>query len=281
MSIEFNNLNDEEKLKAENDFLKMKIMLEHGAAFGSMQAGEPTLDPEIEHQFLKNIMLFEKQFAKDRKVILLYDKIGRPSQFKPVNEISDAEIDAAWEQLDEYLQSHQINLAALSPKVTARELYRFTVEELFEHEMDDMHLPGFTTNFTYDEFHPDFECENTNTAVNDCIKEILSKVPLQWMVNFKKENLQLNNYQSLAEDEFRAKVNQFKNAYDDMSPAEITAINCSLDDNQCSVNGNFCMTVILQQENIPLSGTWLVEFERDFDLGYWDIHNVQIESIKF
>jgi len=281
MNIEFNNLNNEEKLKAENDFLKMKIMLEHGAEFGSMQACKEGLDPEIENQFLKNIMLFEEQFAKERKIILLYDKIGRPSQFKPVSEISDSEIDAAWKQLDEYLQNHQINLGVLSPRVTAKELYRFTVEELFEHEMDDMHLPGFTTNFTYDEFYPDFEFENTNTATDDCIKEILSKVPLGWMVNFKKENLQLNNYQSLTEDEFRVKVNQFKNAYDDMSPAEITAINCSLDDNQCRVNGYFSMTAILQQEDIPLSGTWLVEFERDFDLGYWNIHNVQIESIKF
>ena len=40
------NLSEEEKLKAENDFLKMKIMLEHGADFY-------TPDKKIQNSTLK------------------------------------------------------------------------------------------------------------------------------------------------------------------------------------------------------------------------------------
>ena len=37
MSDDLQNLNDEEKLKAENEFLKLKLMLEQGAQFGKME----------------------------------------------------------------------------------------------------------------------------------------------------------------------------------------------------------------------------------------------------
>ena len=46
----------EENLRMQNDFLKMKMMAESGAFFG----GEGGLPADIENQFLKNIMEFEK-----------------------------------------------------------------------------------------------------------------------------------------------------------------------------------------------------------------------------
>ena len=53
----------------------MKMMLESGAKFGSMS--EEGLPPEIENQFLKNIMAFEKQ-AQEMKMIKIFDKIETP-----------------------------------------------------------------------------------------------------------------------------------------------------------------------------------------------------------
>jgi len=87
---EFENMSEEEKLKAENDFLKMKMMLERGAEFEKTEKGNE-LSADIENQFLRNIMEFEKQFDQ-HKITTVYDKIGRPIQFKPVNEIPDTEI---------------------------------------------------------------------------------------------------------------------------------------------------------------------------------------------
>ena len=76
---EFKNLDADEKLKAENDFLKMKMMLERGAEFAKTNE-EDALPPDLENQFLRNIMEFEKQFDQ-RKVATVYDKLGQHHQF--------------------------------------------------------------------------------------------------------------------------------------------------------------------------------------------------------
>jgi hypothetical protein len=281
MSEEFENLPDDEKLKAENDFLKMKMMLENGANFGSMQGGENGLDPAIENMFLKNVMDFEKNFAAERKVIKLFDKIGQPTQFIPVNEIPEDEFEAAWQSLDDYLQLNNICLSACSPKVTVKELYRFTVEELFDHEMDDFAMPGFTTHFTYDEFYPDIEYENTNIAVDDCIRAILRKDPMEWMTYFGKDSLRLNNHLLLSEDGFKEKVNFFKQAYDEIDNLEVVATSFLAQGKGCIVTGNYAFTALIEKENIQLSGDWEVAFEKDDAFEYWYINSVQIAGIQF
>ncbi len=110
------------------------------------------LPADIENQFLRNIMEYEKQ-AAERKMMKVFDKIERPSHFKPVNEIPDDEIENAWHNLDEYLKKYGIDLSICSPNISDRELYRFTTEELFNHEMNATNVPGWwvvslTMNFT-------------------------------------------------------------------------------------------------------------------------------------
>jgi hypothetical protein len=273
--------NEEETLKNENEFLKMKMTLESGARFGSMS--EEGLPPEIENQFLKNIMAFEKQ-AQEMKIIKIFDKIERPSHFKPVSEISDDDIDNAWKILYAHLNKYGIELSFLSPKVTTRELYRFTIEELFDHEMDDMDLPGTMSCFTYDEFHPDHEYENKRTSIEDVIDHIFENEPFQWMHHFRKENLRLNEHFLLIQDEFKNLVNRFKEAYVAM---ELEPINqeedvlCIFENEICQVKGSYELTLKLPLEEIILKGNWMVEYELDDDLGYWYVINVQVDGINF
>ena len=93
-------LSEEEQLKAENDFMKMKLALEKGAQFGSF--GEKPLSPRIENEFLKNILEYEKQ-AENIRTISVFDKIGRPDIFKPVADLKDFEMERKWEELSAYL----------------------------------------------------------------------------------------------------------------------------------------------------------------------------------
>jgi hypothetical protein len=151
MSQEFPDLNKEEQLRAENDFLKMKLMLQHGAAFGGEEKNE--LPPEVENEFLNNVLSFEDQFAQGKR-ISVFDKIGKPDHFRPVSEIPDDEIDQCWEQLLGYLIEHGIHLLAFSPIISSRELYRFTTQELFKEETDDINIPGMITGYIYEEFYP-------------------------------------------------------------------------------------------------------------------------------
>ena len=279
MSNPNENVGKNEDLKLENDFLKMKLMLEQGAQFGSME-GTEECPADVENQFLRNIIEFERQFA-EHKTIRVFDKIGRPAHFKPVDEIPDAGIDKVWEELDEYLSRYSIDLAVLSPNVSKKELYRFTIEELFEYEMDDMDMPGMMHCFTYDEFHPDQEYENTKAAVEDCIKPMLDKELFQWMHHFRKEGLRLNDHFPLTEGEFKILVNLFHDAFEDLALEEVSDYYCSIHDTNCKVKGSYAVVGKLSGDQVLLKGNWLVEFEYDATFEYWYIVNVQVEGIEF
>ena len=279
MNEDFNHLSDEEKLKAENEFLKMKPMLEQGAQFGTMQT-DSELPAGIENQFLRNVMEFEKQF-EEQKTIKVFDKIERPNHFKPVNEIPDDEIENAWNNLDEYLRKYSIELSVCSPNISDRELYRFTTEELFNHEMNDMNVPGMMSCFTYDEFYPDYKYDNTRHAVEDCIEVILKKKHFDWMPLLKKENLRINDHYPVSEKEYINLINRFKDAYEDIQLQEMNDPVCTIEGNSCYVKGNYDVTLTFSSEEIFINGEWMVEYEFDEDFGFWEIANVQVEGINF
>lgn len=276
---EFDNLNDEERLKAENEFLKMKLMLENGARFEKTEDGAH-LSPQVENEFLNYIHAFELQ-SQNPKYIRVFDRIGRPVHFKPVSEIPDHEIEAAWKKLQEYLNRYHISLEACSPNVSVRELYRFTTEELFEHEMSDMNIPGMMHGFIYDEFYPDHQYDNTRYAVDDCIACILKKMPFEYMPCFRAGDLRLNDHFPLSEDAFKLLVNRFKEAYDIIEDAEISEGLCTISDKTCVVKGSYTITAFLQNDPVNLKGNWEVYFELDEESGYWYVWNVQIEGIHF
>ena len=255
-------------------------MLEQGAQFGTVEGDAAALTPDIENQFLRNIMEFEKQIA-EHKTIKVFDKIGRPAQFKPAREIPIAQIDAAWNELDSFLKSHKIELSVCSPNVSNAELYRFTVEELFEYGMDDLDIPGMKHCFTYDEFHPDNEFENTTAAVEGCIKRLLAKEPLDWMAHYRSNGLRLNEHFPLTAEEFKNRVNLFHDAYDEIKLKAINDHYCAIDDKSCTVKGTYTIVGKLDFRKIELEGNWLVEFDRDETPEDWYIINVQVGGINF
>lgn len=137
----------EENLRIENEILKLKMEAETGARFGTAN----DLPPEIENEFLQNVQRFEDAWrtAGTRKI---YDRIGRPV-YRPADDLADTEIQAAIDGLMEVMEGHGIQLDVLG-SYEPRVIYRFITEELFEHETMDMQLPGWVTNFIYEEFHP-------------------------------------------------------------------------------------------------------------------------------
>jgi hypothetical protein len=270
-------LNDEDRLKAENDFLKMKLMLENGAQFS--EGNNNDLPPEIENQFLRNMVEFESQFA-EHKTIKVFDKIGKPAQFVNVADIPDEKMDKAWEELSKYLQQHGIFLDVCSPNISKKELYRFTTEELFVYEMDDISIPGMMHGFIYDEFHPDFKYDNSRLAIQDCISRILTKEPFEWAHHFREVNLQLNQHSGLDLQQFKERVNQFKSSYDDLQLEEPTAQNCIIEEKLCKVSGDYSVKASVGMESFSLSGTWEVLLEQD-ENEYWYIVSVQVPNIKF
>ncbi|HEY8687916.1 MAG TPA: hypothetical protein VIM07_01675 [Chitinophagaceae bacterium] len=138
-----------ENLRIENEILKLKMQAESGAYFSENSNTE--LPPEIENEFLRNVQQFENAW-KDVKYVKVYNAIGEPD-FTKADELSPPEIENELKRLFTLLNKHNINLDVLG-KYEPLTIYRFITEELFEHETDDMQMPGMTKNFIYEEFHP-------------------------------------------------------------------------------------------------------------------------------
>ena len=147
-----------ENLRIENEILRIKIKTELGGEYES----DESLPPELENEFLKNILAFEHRYSKI-KMIKIADLLGNPTIVRAAK-MNDAAIIKAYNDLEELLAQKNIVVEFTKPR-DERFKYRFITEELFQHETDDMEVPGMTKYFNYEEFHPDHEAEITEYAI--------------------------------------------------------------------------------------------------------------------
>ena len=164
MSIDNQNPNElfsddpEENLRIENEILKLKMQAQSGATFGGDSDGLP---PEIENQFLMQVMQFEEAW-KNVKFVKVHELIGKPA-FKNYQQIPKENMQQEIDNFLQLLKKHNMNLnveGEYEPVV----IYRFITEELFEHETDDLQMEGILKNFVYEEFHPNHKLEIENVA---------------------------------------------------------------------------------------------------------------------
>ena len=163
----------EENLRMQNDFLKMKMMIESGAQFGGSSDGE--LPPEIENEWLNNIMEFEKA-SKEAKPIKIVDLLGKPV-FEDETNLKDREFEKEFSRLERLLKEHGIKVD-FSRERDDRFKYNFITKELFDHETTFIAVKGMTTYFHYEEFHPDhkFDIENlTDHFLHDYLDKKLDE----------------------------------------------------------------------------------------------------------
>jgi len=270
---------NEENLRTENEFLKLKLMLEHGGQFGELEEDSNTdLPPEIENQFLNNVLAFEKQFS-EHKVIKVYDKIGRPQHFRPVGEIADGEIAEAWDHLSDYLNDRGIDVSVCSPNISIRELYRFVTEELFDHETDDMSLAGWTTNFIYDEFHPDPVYDNTRLVEDDLFNDVFRKDDLFYEIDYSKEGFVFNDVFYSDFKLYSERISRFKSVFDEIAVTEFNVDDCVVNESTCCVRGNYKAIGSLGISETLFEGQFVVKLVIG-ELGYWEMKDIQISGFN-
>lgn len=276
MQEEYKYITPEEALRIENDVIKMKLMLEHGARFPDV-GNTRRLSPETEHNFLQYIMDFEQREAM-AKEMTVFEILGCPQHFPEVNDLGGERIGEVLQDILQYMQQKGIELTVLSPNIPDSEVYRFIKEELFEHRILHIDMPGMTTHFIYDEFHPDHAYENSRTAVTECLQEILKKEEMHWTFQFE-QHLTINQYKHLSIDRFRELMNRFKASYKHIEPLTLETRSCTIEENTCVVSGwhETCFTTA--EEHVLKTGSWKVWFRYWAELRIWMIHEVEIDGI--
>ncbi|MEP7128349.1 MAG: hypothetical protein ABI729_05750 [Chitinophagales bacterium] len=152
----------EEQLREENELLRIKIQ----AQFGGHSDSNDDLPPEIENEFLKNVLAFEEQYSKTTYTPVKVSTILGDLHFKKSEELNDEVFKKEWKRLNQLLEEKSIGVDFLRPR-DDRFKYKFITEELFEHETDgSMIVPHMNWNFIYEEFHPDHEQEITDRAMD-------------------------------------------------------------------------------------------------------------------
>jgi hypothetical protein len=250
-------------------------MLEKGAQFGKMET-DSELSPDIENEFLNYIMEFEKQ-SENPTYIKVFDKIERPTNFKPSALIPDELIEQAWQNLSDYLNQYQINLDVCSPNISSRELYRFTVEELFEHEMSDMHVPGMMHCFIYDEFYPDHIYDNTRKVQDDLFPDIFSKKPMSFDYGFK-DDLSFNHKVYKDFDALKDAVNNFKTFFVEINLEKCIVSSCSVEEASSTVKGKYEASAIAGKEKMIFQGEFIIGLLLN-SVGFYSIKDIFIEGI--
>ncbi len=258
---------EENKLKFENELKKLKIQAQFDGKF--FQDEENKTPPDIESQFLDNILAFEENFnSKDTKKIK--EVLGFPKL--PTGEhLNDSEIQTQLEEVFHLLDSKQIGLDVIH-EVPDREVYRFITEELLEEEVQI--IPGMTNCFIYEEFHPNHH-EDLKRYTTEFIEMLLKKdfdymhMPLASQMHYEGKLITDKEFVSLLIDKMEV--------FSTSGLKEIHFAKVSIDESIATVKAN-----IVGENNPEKSDgtarkiTATLQF---VDEGYWMLQNVNIPDL--
>lgn len=173
-----------ENMKIENEFLKLKMKAQYGDGF-FMHEGDSALPPEVENQFLKQMMHFEDNYRK-AEYITLYEKIGSPD-FKKVDTLSANEIAEAIITFIKIMEEYSILLDINDGPYPDEVIYKFITEELFEQEIEKDNIFGGQCHFIYEEFYPNDRKEieeNTHEFLQHWITKELDEYSTELAFHF-------------------------------------------------------------------------------------------------
>jgi hypothetical protein len=257
-------LSPEDELKAENNLLKLKLGLEHG-----MQMHESgTLSPDIENEWLKSVYAFEQQY-KNAKKIKVYDRIGRPPVRK-WDTLTSNEISEELRRLHVLMENKGLALDVIC-KYDDIVIYRFITEELLDHEMDDMNIPGMMYHFVYEEFHPNHD-HDLRRHTGDFIKAVFKR---QWDEEF--DVISLASSPLFSGKEYNRKgissiIKAFQEAHDSrrIKKFRITSVVYAPELTNAEVQADLCWIGKMKtSHNVRHEGKCILRFVREYD--YWSV----------
>jgi len=255
---------DEDKLRQENELLKLRLQAETGAQF----AENNNMPPEIENQFLKNVLSFEQEQAnaKPAKVIEL---IGKP-KFRKADELKPEEMEFEFDKLMQLMNNKNIALDFLAD-YDVETKYRFLTEELFEHEATL--FGGLTTHFIYEEFHPNHKMEledNTVKFLHQWFEQSFNEYSSEFGNQFFLADRRVLNKEEVLQkfELIFAAFNEFKNCQYHIHSIDYELKND--DEGMANVEGAVKYEAVTEDDEvIPIEGPFKLYFDRQY--GFWTI----------
>jgi hypothetical protein len=260
-----------ENMKIENEFLKIKMKAQYGDGF-FISEGDGSLPPEIENQFLKQMIAFEQNF-ENAEFISLYEKIGSPD-FKNIDNLQTHEIADEIKRLTIAMEEHGIMFDINHGPYPDEVIYKFITEELFEQEVEkESFIEGGNWHFSYEEFYPNNKIEiekNTNEFLQHWFTKEMNEYCTELAYHFvTNEGLKLDR------STFFKKVNMFFDSFIKFKNEEFTIddIKFELHDNDEGVGhteGKIHYDAEMENgEIIQYKGTYKLYMQREDK--YWSI----------
>lgn len=228
-----------DELGTENELMKLKMMAEFG---GNFVANEE-IPPEVENVFLKQIMQFHKLHDPANKTTI-YKFIGSP-EYNAVTDLSNKQLEKELSYLLKLMGKNGVAVSCLAD-LPNRELYRFITEELFKLEIDDVKMKGWTTQFVYEEFHPN-PLNDIKGVTQGALQSIFNTdVPV--MDDMYAETIKSKIGLSTDTDELREQIQQFHSQFNDIRLHEIKIPHITTDDEAGTANAVYEVSYQVQSE---------------------------------
>jgi hypothetical protein len=265
----------EENLRMENELLRLKLQAE----LGGQSHSSGNLPPEIENEFLKNIFAFEQNYARAKR-IKIYDFLDKPG-FKKAADLDDSSIEVALQEVTALLIKKNI-VVHFDEECHSRTRYHFITEELFEMETDDFKIPGMTTNFDYEEFHPNHKKDIENRSM-----EFLSEWFKQSFNEYSWElagHFILPDRRILSKNDVIAQLKNIFDAYEAFTNEDyfIKEIKFELNENGGlgHAEGGVKYDAVLENgETVVIQGVFKLYLS--YESGWWSIFHIVFPGFKY
>jgi len=268
-----NRISLDDQLRIENEIIKMKLMLEHGAQFATGQ-GSDKMEPALEHAFLKHVLAMEEAH-RNGKNLTVFEKLGCPTDIRPAEELSADELPEALRALLERLATHGIEVRPVEKNIDPEEFYRFLTKDLMEISVLDS--PGIHC-FLF-EAHPAQEgCRLERIAQEACLQSVIAgKAPLGEIT--KDKPLRLNGFDHHDRTSVQHRLMRFRAPYEDVLGLDKRIDRTILERDTCTVHGSHETALCKKDRCEILRGEWYVTFHRNGS-DEWRIAEIDIDGLR-
>ncbi len=267
----------EEQLRIENELLKLKLQAELGAEFSS----NTDIPPDVEQEFLKQIIAFQEH-QKDAPLVVLGTYIGGPVP-KPAAGMTEDELEQEFAALEQRLHDKHLHLGFNADYPTAVK-YEFIRLDLFPLEIMQ---PSEEHNwiFEYEEFHPNHAADieqKTTVFLNDFFQNTIPEE-----TDYLPEILITAEAKKITRSEFIRQVVAFHDLFAGISHYEFTIDRTQIDESDEPdrpsmgvAEGNVSYVIETEDhEEQTISGPFKCYFQQTG--GLWNIYNIHLYGFRW